>query len=40
MSELITRTVEFAGFEVRDDYDVDYLVGIVAPFGAIYDAGS
>lgn len=40
MSELITRTVEVAGFEIRNDDDGHHLVGIVAPFGAIYDAGS
>lgn len=40
MAELITRTVEFAGFEIREDDEGHHLVGVVAPFGAIYDAGS
>lgn len=40
MVELETRTIEVAEFELREDKDGHHLVGIVAPFGAIYDAGS
>lgn len=39
MADLVTRMVETAGFEMREDSDGHHLVGIVAPFGAIYDAG-
>lgn len=39
MSAFEIRTVEFAHFEIREDGDGHHLVGIVAPFGAMYDAG-
>lgn len=39
MSNYEIRTVEFAHFEVREGEDGHHLVGIVAPFGALYDAG-
>ena len=39
MAEIVNRTVEVAGFEIREDDDGHHLVGIVAPFGALYDAG-
>jgi hypothetical protein len=40
MAEIVNRTVEVAGFEIREDDDGHHLVGIVAPFGALYDAGA
>lgn len=40
MADLVTRTVNAAGFEIREDDDGHHLVGVVAPFGALYDAGS
>jgi HK97 family phage prohead protease len=40
MSEILNRHVDVAGFEIREDDDGHHLVGIVAPFGATYDAGS
>ena len=39
MSELITRTLEVAGLELRDSDDGHHLVGVVAPFHATYDTG-
>ena len=39
MSSYEIRTVEFAHFEIRESDDGHHLVGIVAPFGALYDAG-
>ena len=40
MADIINRHVEVAGFEIREDDDGHHLVGIVAPFGALYDAGA
>ena len=40
MSELITRTLEAASFEVREGDDGHHLVGVVAPFAATYDSGT
>jgi len=40
MSEIEQRIVEVAGFEVREADDGHHLVGVVAPFGALYDAGT
>ena len=40
MSNVETRYVECEGFEFREDDDGHHLVGIVAPFGAMYDAGA
>jgi len=40
MSELCTRQVDGSGFEIRNDQDGHHLVGLVAPFGAVYDAGA
>lgn len=39
MTELHTRHVDGVGFEIRNDDDGHHLVGLVAPFGAVYDAG-
>jgi HK97 family phage prohead protease len=40
MGELHTREVQGLQFEIRNDDDGHHLVGLVAPFGAVYDAGS
>lgn len=40
MSELHTRNIDGQHFEIRNDSDGHHLVGLVAPFGAVYDAGT
>jgi HK97 family phage prohead protease len=40
MSEIVSRTLEIAGLEVREDKDGHHLVGVVAPFSSTYDAGN
>jgi hypothetical protein len=40
MTDLVTRLVDVGGFEMRNDDDGHHLVGLVAPFGAVYDAGA
>ena len=39
MTDLVTRTIEFAGLETRADNDGQHLIGLVAPFHSQYDTG-